>query len=46
MLVAEGKGTLISGIIFDAGTNNSPVLLQVEAAANILAAAMAQRCRL
>ena len=29
MTVAEGKGTLISGIIFDAGPNNSPVLLQV-----------------
>jgi hypothetical protein len=29
MTVAEGKGTLISGIIFDAGANNSPVLLQV-----------------
>ena len=27
--MAEGKGTLISGIIFDAGPNNSPVLLQV-----------------
>ncbi|MGB8579597.1 MAG: coagulation factor 5/8 type domain-containing protein [Candidatus Sulfotelmatobacter sp.] len=29
MTVGEGKGTLISGIIFDAGPNNSPVLLQV-----------------
>ncbi|HWO40165.1 MAG TPA: hypothetical protein VNO32_66225, partial [Candidatus Acidoferrum sp.] len=29
MTVANGKGTLISGIIFDAGANNSPVLLQV-----------------
>ncbi|HVR24662.1 MAG TPA: adenylyl cyclase [Candidatus Polarisedimenticolia bacterium] len=29
MTVANAKGTLISGIIFDAGANNSPVLLQV-----------------
>jgi hypothetical protein len=29
MTVARAKGMLISGIIFDAGTTNSPVLLQV-----------------
>jgi hypothetical protein len=29
MTVANAKGTLISGIIFDAGANNSPVLLEV-----------------
>jgi len=29
MRVANAKGMLISGIIFDAGTTNSPVLLQV-----------------
>jgi len=29
MTVADAKGTLISGIIFDAGANNSPVLLEV-----------------
>jgi hypothetical protein len=29
MTVANAKGTLISGIIFDAGAKNSPVLLQV-----------------
>ncbi|MGA9510300.1 MAG: coagulation factor 5/8 type domain-containing protein [Candidatus Sulfotelmatobacter sp.] len=29
MIVADGKGTLISGIIFDAGAKNSPVLLQM-----------------
>ena len=29
MTVANAKGMLISGIIFDAGTKNSPVLLQV-----------------
>ena len=29
MALADGKGTLIEGIIFDAGANNSPVLLQV-----------------
>jgi len=29
MITANGKGVLISGIIFDAGPNNSPVLLQV-----------------
>src|SRR3984885_5163015 len=32
MVVADGKGTLISGIIFDAGAKNSPVLLQVGSA--------------
>jgi hypothetical protein len=29
MIVARAEGMLISGIIFDAGTTNSPVLLQV-----------------
>jgi hypothetical protein len=29
MTVAKAKGMMISGIIFDAGTTNSPVLLQV-----------------
>ena len=29
MTVANAKGTLLSGIIFDAGANNSPVLLEV-----------------
>src|SRR6202040_661611 len=29
MKVARAEGMLISGIIFDAGTTNSPVLLQV-----------------
>ena len=29
MTVANAKGMMISGMIFDAGTTNSPVLLQV-----------------
>jgi catechol 2,3-dioxygenase-like lactoylglutathione lyase family enzyme len=29
MTVANAKGMLVSGIIFDAGATNSPVLLQV-----------------